>query len=97
MRAFIYTYRYLFAAYAGLINLYAFILFGVDKRRAKRKMWRIPEARLLLSALLGGSVGAMLGMAIFHHKTKKPKFFVLVPLIFIVESGLIAYFFLKSA
>ena len=97
MKDFIITHRYIFAAYAAAINIYAFVLFGIDKRRTQRKMWRIPEARLMLSALFGGSIGAMLGMAVFRHKTRKPKFYVLIPLIFIAECGLAAYFFLKKA
>ena len=54
-----------------IINLIAFALMGVDKRRARREgAWRIPERRLFLSALLGGSVGAIAGMHVFRHKTK---------------------------
>jgi uncharacterized membrane protein YsdA (DUF1294 family) len=58
-------------------------------------MWRITENALMLSAALGGSVGAMLGMSIFRHKTKHPKFTIGVPAIFIVETALIFYIFLK--
>lgn len=56
--------------YLGIINLISFVMMGVDKRKAIRNAWRIPEARLFLYALLGGSIGSILGMYIFRHKTK---------------------------
>lgn len=68
-----------------LLNLYSFGLYGVDKRRAKRNEWRIPESRLLLAAALGGGAGALLGMLVFHHKTKKKKFMWGVPAILVAE------------
>lgn len=67
--------------YLELVNLLAFALFGIDKGRARRGRWRIPEATLLLTAVLGGSVGALGGMWLFRHKTRKPKFSVGVPVI----------------
>ena len=57
-------------AYLLVINLAAFIVFGADKRRAKRQQWRVPERTLFLLALLGGSLGAVCGMCVFRHKTK---------------------------
>ncbi len=68
-----------------LLNLYSFGLYGVDKHRAKRDEWRIPESRLLMAAALGGGVGALLGMGVFHHKTRKKKFAWGVPAILIAE------------
>lgn len=56
--------------YLLLINGVGFLLMGIDKRRAKRGAWRISEKSLFLSPLLGGTVGAILGMRVFHHKTK---------------------------
>jgi len=67
------------------INLITFIVYGIDKRKAKKRLWRIPEATLIGLALMGGSVGAFLGMKFFHHKTKHIKFYVGVPAIFITE------------
>lgn len=67
-----------------LVNLVAFILFGYDKACAKKKARRIPERTLLLWAWLGGSIGAFLGMRIFHHKTRKPKFYV-IPVLAVLE------------
>ena len=68
-------------AYVLLVNLVAFCLCGVDKRRAKKGRWRIAERTLLTAALLGGSPGLLLGMRAFHHKTRHKKFTVGVPLL----------------
>ena len=75
------TFTFYVSVYLALVNLAAFALYGIDKRRAKRDRWRIPEATLLLSALLGGSIGALCGMYLFRHKTRKPRFSVGVPVI----------------
>ena len=68
-----------------IINLTAFAIFGIDKKRAKKGQWRIPEKTLFLSAILGGSIGAILGMYIFHHKTKHWYFQFGIPAIIIVQ------------
>lgn len=73
------------------INLVTFVVYGVDKRRAKRHQGRIPERTLLLLALIGGSIGAYLGMHISRHKTKHRKFTLGVPLILILQIGLTLY------
>lgn len=78
-----YIYGYLL-----IVNLAAFCLFGADKRRAKKHLWRIPEKTLFLSALLGGSIGALAGMYAFHHKTKHWYFYVGVPLILLGQIAL---------
>ena len=75
------------------VNLFAFLLYGVDKAKAKKGAWRIPEATLLLAAALGGSLVALLGMELFRHKTKHLKFRVLVPLCLIVHIALGVYIF----
>ncbi|MGM9614446.1 MAG: DUF1294 domain-containing protein [Oscillospiraceae bacterium] len=67
--------------YLELVNLAAFALYGLDKYRAKRGRWRIPEATLILIAVIGGSIGALGGMYLFRHKTRKPRFSVGVPVI----------------
>ncbi|WP_212591580.1 DUF1294 domain-containing protein [Antarctobacter heliothermus] len=59
---------------AVLVNALAFVLFGLDKRRARRGVWRVPERNLLILAALGGSVGAKLGQRVFRHKTSKQPF-----------------------
>ena len=58
------------AVYLAVINLATFIVYGADKRRARKGKWRVPERTLFLLPLLGGSVGALLGMRVFHHKTR---------------------------
>ena len=73
------------------MNLLAFILYGVDKLKAKKGAWRIPEATLLLVAALGGSLGALLGMELFRHKTKHWQFKILVPLFLILHIALGIY------
>ncbi|HJD05181.1 MAG TPA: DUF1294 domain-containing protein [Candidatus Mediterraneibacter caccogallinarum] len=68
--------------YLIIINIAAWIMYGLDKWKAKSGAWRIPERTLLLTALAGGSVGALAGMLLFHHKTRKPKFMIGVPVMF---------------
>lgn len=60
--------------YFIIINAAAFIIFGIDKRRAVKNRWRIAESTLFLLALIGGSIGALAGMYVFHHKTKHIRF-----------------------
>lgn len=66
--------------YLACINVFAFLIYGMDKRKAIKEQWRIPENTLIASAFLGGGLGALLGMFVWHHKTKKWKFRILVPL-----------------
>ena len=65
--------------YFVFLNLFTFFLFAEDKKRARKEMWRIPERTLLLFALFGGSVGALAGMYLCRHKTRKWKFRIGVP------------------
>ena len=81
--------------YLIIINISAFIIFGIDKRRAIKKRWRIAESTLFLLALIGGSIGAGAGMYIFHHKTKHLRFVIGIPLIFIVQVILFKLFLSK--
>lgn len=67
--------------YLIVINIVTFAVYGADKQKAKEKKWRTPESVLLMLAVLGGSVGALLGMKVFHHKTKHAKFVIGVPVI----------------
>ena len=63
------------------INLLTFLLYGLDKWKAQHHKWRIPEAILLLLPIIGGSLGALLAMAIFHHKTSHRRFRIIIPLV----------------
>ena len=71
--------------YLIAVNVITMILFGVDKWKAKHGRWRIPEATLIVFAVIGGSAGALLGMLVFHHKTRKRKFSVGIPVILILQ------------
>lgn len=70
-----------------------FVIFGVDKYKAIRQEWRIRESTLLGLALIGGSIGGWLAMYIFHHKTKKVKFFVGIPVILAIQIVVFSYLF----
>ena len=82
--------------YLLLLNGIAFVLFGIDKLKARKGRWRIPERSLLVVALLGGSIGAWLGIKVWHHKTLHKKFSIGVPLIICLQIGLLvgAYLYL---
>lgn len=64
------TLRQLLLCYLLLVNFTGFMVMGLDKRRARRGAWRISEKALFLPALLGGALGGLLGMRVFHHKTR---------------------------
>ncbi len=76
---------YLILAYFIVITLTAFTLMGVDKYKAKKGAFRIPEVSLFITALLGGSIGSTAGMLIFHHKTNHWYFQVFMPLIALAQ------------
>ena len=82
-----------FLLYLLFANVAAFALFGVDKWKARHRRWRIPEHTLLGLALVGGSLGAWLGMCVFHHKTLHKKFRFGVPFILIVQAFLLVCLF----
>lgn len=73
------------------INVVTFALYGIDKYKAKKGRWRIPERTLLLLPLLGGSVGGILGMAVFHHKTRHWYFRMGLPVMFLLQAALAVY------
>lgn len=77
--------------YILAVNILAFSVYGMDKRKAKQNQWRVPESKLLLLAAVGGSVGALTGMYTFHHKTKKPKFRFGVPAILLIQLMAVCY------
>jgi len=71
------------------VNVLAFLVFGIDKWKAKKRKWRISETSLLLLAVIGGSIGAWLGMKVWHHKTMHKKFKYGIPLILFVQFALL--------
>ena len=77
--------------YLAAINAVTFFVYGIDKRRAKRGAWRISEKTLFVLPTLGGSVGAILGMKVFHHKTKHWYFKCGLPLILILQLALVVW------
>ena len=77
--------------YLIFMNLLAFLLMGLDKSKARPNQWRIPEKTLFLFAILGGSIGAILGMQVFRHKTKHASFRIGMPCILIAQLGLAVY------
>ena len=78
-----------------IINVVTFFMYGIDKWKAKKSKWRIRETALLGLAVLGGSIGAWLGMKVWHHKTMHKKFRLGVPAIIIIQLSLIGYLLYK--
>ena len=81
--------------YLAIINVATFFTYGIDKLKAKKNKWRVREASLLMLAVLGGSIGALLGMKVWHHKTMHKKFKYGVPAIIIVQIAVIGYLLVK--
>lgn len=79
------------AGYAAVINFAVFVLYGIDKCRARHHQWRIPEKTLLTGALIGGAPGAFLAMKVFHHKTRHRVFSVGVPLMTLLWAAVYAW------
>lgn len=75
----------------AIINVITFLVYGIDKWKAKKEKWRIPESTLLLLAVVGGSIGALLGMKVWHHKTMHKKFKYGIPLIIVLQIGVLGY------
>jgi len=89
--------KYLFI-YLLIINALGFLLMLIDKHKARKKKWRIPEATLMGVAALGGSIGSLMGMYTFRHKTKHKKFTIGIPAILIAQlllAGAIVYLLVK--
>ena len=76
----------MFPAYLIIVNALGFLLMLIDKAKAKKKKWRIPEKTLMTVAAIGGSVGSLLGMYVVRHKTKHPKFTIGIPLILALQT-----------
>ena len=80
-----------------ILNVVTFFVFGIDKFKAKKSLWRIPESTLLILAAVGGSVGAYLGMKVWHHKTLHKKFSLGVPAILLLHLALLVYIMSSSS
>ena len=78
--------------YLLVVNVLTFVVYGIDKRKARRGRWRVPEATLLVLAAAGGSVGAWVAMQLFRHKTQKKKFRYGVPVLFVLQLAVVVYF-----
>lgn len=78
-------FPYVLLCYLTFISIFGFILMGVDKQKARKHSYRISERSLFTVALVGGSFGMVLGMQVFHHKTKHPKFVFGMPAILILH------------
>ncbi len=81
--------------YLIVINILTFLVFGIDKRKARKGRWRIPEATLIGLSAAGGSIGALLGMHLFRHKTQKRKFTLGIPAILIAQAALACFLLLR--
>lgn len=84
-----------FIIYLVIINTITFLAMLIDKQKAKRGGYRISEKTLITLVLLGGGIGGIIGMYLFHHKTKKPRFYIGFPVILVLEIIAILYFFLS--
>lgn len=71
--------------YLVIMNLFGFLLMGIDKRKSIKNKYRIQEKTFFMISLIGGSLGCLIGMYTFHHKTKKMKFYLGIPFLFILN------------
>lgn len=85
--------KYIAVMYLVIVNIVAYAMYGIDKKKAKKNKRRISEASLLTVAIAGGSLGAFAAMKTYRHKTQKIKFSVGVPMIILVQIGLLIYFY----
>ena len=81
--------------YLLLINAIGLLIMCIDKLLAKKQARRVPERTLLWVAALGGSFGSLLGMMLAHHKTRKPKFYLTVPLLHALQAAAVGWYYLK--
>ncbi|MBQ0057930.1 MAG: DUF1294 domain-containing protein [Bacteroidales bacterium] len=84
-------------AYLVIVSLVTFIAYGIDKWKARRQRWRIPESALIWLAVAGGSIAALFAMRLFHHKTLHKKFTIGIPVILLAQLALTAYLIFGNA
>ena len=89
------TPQLILVAYLGVMTIAGFISMGADKRRAVKNRWRIPEKTLFIIALIGGSLGSVLGMQVFRHKTRHWYFALFMPLILLAHIALLLLYYKK--
>ena len=90
------VWLYVLAGYLVLVNVIAFTVYGADKRRAQKDRWRVPERTLFLLAVLGGSIGALLGMRVFRHKTRHWYFWAVNVTALLGQAFLLAWLYLRG-
>ena len=78
------------------VNVITFVVYGIDKLKAKKGKWRVPETTQLLLAIVGGSVGAWCGVKVWHHKTMHAKFKYGIPLIMAMQAGILVCLMTKA-
>lgn len=86
---------YLILIYLAAVNILGFALMGIDKAKARKHAWRIPEATLFFVAAIGGSIGSIAGMYTFRHKTKHLSFVIGMPAILIVQIAIVVLLILS--
>lgn len=82
---------FILALYVIIVNIVGFAEMGIDKRRARKGAYRIPEANLFLTAIIGGSIGCIAGMYTFRHKTRHMSFVLGMPAILVVQAAILGY------
>lgn len=87
-------WKWILVYYIIFINIVCYIIFGIDKRRAINKEYRIRESTFIILSFMGGSIGILIGMVMFKHKLRKKKFYIGIPLIYILNK--IAEFFINN-
>lgn len=87
---------YLLLVWFGVLSAFTLLLFGWDKGMAKLGRRRVPEASLLFACLAGGAAGGLAGMYLFRHKIRKPKFYLTVPLLFLLDAAIFAVVLIRS-
>ena len=85
-----------FYYYLLAVNIITFIVFAVDKAKAIRGQWRVSEAALLGLSLIGGAIGGLFAMYVLHHKTRKPRFAIGLPLMFLAQAVLLFWWIVRT-
>ena len=81
--------------YPAVLNICSFVVYGIDKSRAQKGQYRISEKTLIILAAAGGSIGAWIGMWVYRHKTKHIKFYIGIPIIILLQAGIILWLLVR--